>query len=740
MAPSVMGTPVRAVREGANAYERYLAGMDATMRQKIALTAAHLLGEGRVADMGMGSGQGSHALAALYPHLQVVGVDLDPVLVERARATHVLPNLSFACGDIAAPVFPAGSLDGILDCSVLHHVTSFGGYRHENAAEALAVQVEQLREHGVLVVRDFVDPGGEPVLLDLPSEDGHDGSDPRTCSTARLLELFARQFRALGERPGFPLERLRGDEAAALPEPLPGWRRYRLQHKHAAELLLRKDYRTDWEDEVKEEYTYFTRAGFEEIFARLGLRVLASTPIWNPWIVRHRFEGKMILRDAAGRPLDPPPTNYVIVGEKVPRRHGVGFRATPAPTTGFLRLQQHRDRRSGKVRDLVARPHRTLDVVPFFERDGHRYVLARASYPRPLLAAAPETSAVEGGCGHVCEPLMVFESDRPVAETVEHFLRDAAGIQPPHIRCFHEGSLYYPSPGGVLEEVRSVLVELEENVGFVQTPLEPVSGFSSSGRVHAIEAQQLLRAAQVGGLPDARLELNTYHLLGRVQQSVGPWLGEEIQLLDAHGIEPGCVSRLLDAPGRRLYEAAGQAQSPGFLRVGCHRYEELAPGGEVLGARVLEHVVPAALSLRTVAVAALARVGGAVMIGVDDDDLPAAQSFAGNSNLPVCPAWRLPHGVVGRAASAQWIRARLLEEYGLETGRLSILGGRYHPSSGTTPEIVQPLAFEVLGEGRGARHLSWLPLAELAGRAALLRDGHLRLVTLRGAHAAGLLA
>ena len=58
-----------------SAYERYLRAMDASMKQKVALTAAHLLCRGRVADMGMGSGGGSRALAALYPELEVIGVD-----------------------------------------------------------------------------------------------------------------------------------------------------------------------------------------------------------------------------------------------------------------------------------------------------------------------------------------------------------------------------------------------------------------------------------------------------------------------------------------------------------------------------------------------------------------------------------------------------------------------------------------------------------------------------------------
>src|SRR5262250_1412884 len=101
------------------AYEAYLASMDASMKQKVALTAAHLLCEGRIADMGMGSGQGSHALAALYPRLDVVGVDIDPTMVALAADHYRLSNLSFVAGDIAAPVFGEASLDGIFDSSVL---------------------------------------------------------------------------------------------------------------------------------------------------------------------------------------------------------------------------------------------------------------------------------------------------------------------------------------------------------------------------------------------------------------------------------------------------------------------------------------------------------------------------------------------------------------------------------------------------------------------------------------------
>ncbi len=172
-------------RGSGDAYARYLAGMDASMRQKVALTAAHFLCRGRVADMGMGSGSGTHAIAALYPELEIVGVDLDDRMVALARERYRLPNLRFVQGDVAGPVFEDGSLDGILDSSVLHHVTSFGGYRHANAAAALEAQARALKIHGVLVVRDFIAPEDEdaPVLLDLPDADGDASEDPSTCSS-----------------------------------------------------------------------------------------------------------------------------------------------------------------------------------------------------------------------------------------------------------------------------------------------------------------------------------------------------------------------------------------------------------------------------------------------------------------------------------------------------------------------------------------------------------------------------
>lgn len=708
-----------------DAYRRYLAGMNTSMRQKVALTAAHLLCEGRVADMGMGSGAGSHALAALYPNLEVVGVDVSDTMVELARQTHQLPNLSFEAGDIATPVFEPESLDGLFNSSVLHHVTSFNGYDHAAAAAALEVQVGQLKPGGALIVRDFLAPPPGDVLLDLPHDDGDDGDDPATCSTAALFRRFGGEFRSLHEAPGFPFES----------RSLIGAReRFAVSRRHAVEFLLRKDYRRDWVSEVQEEYCFFDRPQFEALFARLGLRLLASTPIVNPWIARNRFRGKFSWSRADGSPLEFPATNYIIVGERVRPGGGVGFSEAPVEgEASFLSMAWYRNRVTDRVRDLVRRPNLTIDVLPWFEAGDDVYVLARKSYPRPILGA-------RGAVAYITEPINVLQQDKPVGQTVEEVLRDHASVDADALEEFRPGATYYPSPGGVQEEVRSVLVRIAPR--FAENELDGRSGFSTSGRVRAIEARQLLRAAQVGGLPDARLELNVYLLLSRQGRDAGPWIGAKLSLAQGAEMPAPAIARLADLadrPRRRRYRPAHAHDSGGFLRVARGRFQEHDADGTALEARVLEYVEPNPYGLDTVAIALLRRCDGEILLGIDDADLPAAQCFNGNSNLPVAPAWRLAREIdspTGREANT---RFRAEAEHGVTLGEFVPLGGPYFPSPGVTPEVVFAYAAEVTAEEPAARVLTWVPLTDVIAGSKGIHDGHLRIVAFRAAHALGML-
>src|ERR1044072_2599357 len=168
------------------------AGMAASMQQKVALTTAHSPVRGRIADMGSGSGRGTYDLACLYGGLELVGVDINPVSVERAAREFQRPNLSYVVGDITEMVFPPESLDGVLNSSVLHHVTSFNDFDVGRVHAPLDKQVAQLKTGGVIIIRDFVIPDGpERVCLDLPASDGSETGAVAELSTAAIFELFA---------------------------------------------------------------------------------------------------------------------------------------------------------------------------------------------------------------------------------------------------------------------------------------------------------------------------------------------------------------------------------------------------------------------------------------------------------------------------------------------------------------------------------------------------------------------
>jgi SAM-dependent methyltransferase len=723
------------------AYDRYLQSMDASMKQKIALTAAHLLCQGTVADMGMGSGSGSFALASLYPSLKVVGVDINETMVDLATDRHgELDNLSFITGDIAKNCFEPGSLHGIFNSSVLHHVTTFTDYDYLAADRALAIQTKQLRPDGILIVRDFLAPDqNTEVWLDLPNTDGDQSDNPKSCSSSALLKLFAKEFRKLSVAPGFPLETIPADIEMPIKD---GYQRFQLSRRHAVEFLLRKDYRADWNTEILEEYTYFDKARFEQIFARLGLRTLASTPIHNPWIIANRLRGQYSMCDLEGRELDYPATNYIIVGEKVPSEQGVTIEVQQEiPRMEFLSLEYYRNKKTGTVMELVRRPHLTVDVLPWFEVDDDLFIVARKSYPRPIVGCKKAGNRPINGCTpsvYVTEPLNVLQDDKPLGQTVEEALSACASIPGSHLKAFQDGSYYYPSPGGIQEEVRSLLVEIETL--FVQKDIDSLSGFSTSGQIRAIEAKQALRAAQVSGLPSNRLEINIYDLLLKHRRNPGAWIGETISLQGSSIAPPSqSLQEIQKQAKRRLFESCEGDEGKGFLDIRSVRFEEKDAEGKVLATRDLEFVLPRTLSDNTIATALLRKHRDEIYIGLDDDDLPAAQCFTGNSNILVSPAWRLPRNLRHLTPARRWIRTRLVDDYSLTLGQCWELGGYFHPSPGVTPEIVFPLAIEVLDEAPTGRPLTWILLKDAVENRGMLYDGHLSTLILRAAHALGLL-
>lgn len=715
-------------------YDRYFAAMDKTMQLKLAITTSHfLLKPGAViADMGCGSGLGSYQFAQLNPGVQVVGIDINPDAVERARREYNLPNLRFEVGDIENPDPALGPFDGILNSSVLHHVYSFNGYNRDNVVNALQNQMALLKDGGILVIRDFCAEKDEDfVLLDLQAEGG-EGFTPQTMSDADLLVLFSKNARALAPEKdrGFFIE-----EDVVAPR---GWRRFRLSAKWAAEFVLRKDYRADWDAEVLEEYGWWTPDDYRRELAALGGRVLYAAPAWNPWIVENRFRDRLRMYSESGAPRFFPATNFIAVVEKVPEGASLqlGERALSTGSKNYLQFSSWKDKESGEVFEMVSRPGIVADCVPYYRAaDGRLMVYAKHGYPRPLVNTVPRGTPVldeKHWSGHVVEPIAVADAGPQLAQK----LAEKSGLAPSQFERLEEGLKYYPSPGMMDEIVGSVFAPVAGAEGGHAFTIPPdVSGFSTSGDVRAYPAQDLLRASQVGMMPEARLEMNIYALLRRLDERPDKWLGDEMVAPRPSTLYVSDIAAVLEKGEAEGFEPAEDLC--GYLKYLRSVFADKSATTE-LARRELEFVIPAKLSANVASIAPLAADSeGNICIGLERRRLPAPQQREGDASICVLPAFRLPQAVVSTDKAAEFVGAKLLQP------RRAVvkLGEAYFSSIGMTPERVHPFAV-MLDAGSDVFQISemleFVPLREIFFNLEKIRDAHLLISSLRAIHALGL--
>ena len=715
------------------AYEAYFAGMDASMQQKVALTTAHFPVRGRIADMGSGSGRGTYDLASLYHTLDLIGVDINPITVERSRAEFQLQNLSYERGDISEMVFPAESLDGILDSSVLHHVTSFNDFSVERVYLTLDRQVAQLKPGGVIVIRDFVIPEGpETVYLDLSSIDGAAAGTIPQLSSAALFEHFSQTWHSSVNR----------NEPVAFrrwQSPRPGFIRYEVALRAAAEFVLRKDYRPDWATEALEEYTYLSQSQFESAFRSRGLRIVISRPLWNPWIVKNRFENKFYLSDLAERAFPFPPTNYLIVGEKIHEGEGaelVESESNELAELQFLSLTAHRHLATGEVLELVQRPQQTLDVLPWFELDGQVFIFAKKDFPRPIVNAAPEQTRLDHATfsGYITEPITaILEPQESLNDAVPRILKDRAGFAANEILNLGPSLSYYTSPGGINERVLSCAVQVRPRVS---TPVlfPNYTRFKSAGSVRELDATQVLRACHVGGMYDARIEIGIYHLLRELGRKPGPWIGAPVKLTD-QAVAPRSIDESILSPAPLVaFEpiAPWEAQ---FLSVREGNFVERTPDGQQLSAVRFEYVLPRALSISTISALPVIRTESEVFVGIELRDLPAAQSFSDNARIATVPAWRLPRSVKHVMELPSFLSERMLRDFKLRVREVWELGGAYFASPGVTPESIYPFVVEIDATTLAGTNLSFITVNDLKESVDQIQDGHLLISACRLIHA-----
>lgn len=724
-------------RGNLSAYEEYFAGMDKSMQQKIALTTAHFPSRGKIADMGSGSGSGTFDLAKLYENLTLVGVDINPVTVEYSRNHYKLPNLTFETGDIADNVFPENSLDGILDSSVLHHVTSFNCFDVQQINRTIANQVAQLKTGGVLIIRDFVvpDEAEKLVYLDLPNNDGKQKGEIPELSTAALFEIFAQNFRSsVNMNESVKFENLTC--------PRENFSRFKVTLRTAAEFVLRKDYRDHWEPELLEEYTYCSQSDFEYLFKIHGLRIVVSMPLWNPWIVSNRFAGKFYLSDLDGNTVHFPPTNYLIVGEKIKQTEGNQIlecgNADEEPN--FLKLKAYRHKETNQIFELAERPNQTFDLLPWFmDDDGQIFILAKKDFPRPIVNAQRQEKHLNRAnySGYLTEPITAIAErgmqNIDLENQIFEILSVRADLSSEDILSISEPTSCFPSPGGVDEQVESFLVQIKpwEREPF---EIENYSPFTNAGVVRELDALQVLRAAHVGGMFDARLETNIYRLLRELKRSAGSWIGAEIEPISQNLMVK--IEDDFELEKREVFEPCELKENK-FLQLERSEFIEYDSTGNHLKRAEFEYVIPKKLSKNTVTAIPFFKADSEIFVGIEYRDLPAVQRFTGNSTLICVPAWRLPKTISHKFDIEPFLNEKFAEDFGVKINKLWELGGSFFTSAGITPEIIYPMAVELKAETLGETDLKFFNLKTLIAKIEQIQDAHLLISLNRLAHALG---
>ncbi len=131
-----------------------------TASQEGAFLLPHLQAGMQVLDVGCGPGTITLGLAAAVAPGEVVGIDVQPSLIEQARAQaaqHGVTNVRFEVGNVYDLPFPDGSFNAAFANTLLLHL--------RERVEALRELRRVLRPSGIAGVRD---PGGHFIDPDIP--------------------------------------------------------------------------------------------------------------------------------------------------------------------------------------------------------------------------------------------------------------------------------------------------------------------------------------------------------------------------------------------------------------------------------------------------------------------------------------------------------------------------------------------------------------------------------------------
>ena len=311
-------------------YSTYARGMNEIIRLKY-LDIRDGIKSGRIVDEGCADSALLAEISRKYPDSDLFGIDLSAEFasrfLERQRAGEFGgAYVPFFHRNLLDRIFEPESINTTICNSTLHELWSYGE-GEKSVRSYLAEKFLQLRSGGRLIIRDVVGPedGEQEVLLWCANTDGkkpardelarHPGRETawlQQLSTRSRFRLFAQDF--LAGRRSFPFAEVKHDARSV----------FRLSLRQVAEFLSKKDYTDNWKSEMNEEFCFWSYSKWKAVLAEIGFHVhenpnkmaTGSRTYVNPWIVQHRYDGRVALQDAKGDALSWPPTNMVLFAGK----------------------------------------------------------------------------------------------------------------------------------------------------------------------------------------------------------------------------------------------------------------------------------------------------------------------------------------------------------------------------------------------------------------------------------------
>jgi len=288
-------------------YNSYARGMDNAIEFKFKDIKPFII-EGKIVDVGCGTGALVNLLAKKFQESDIIGVEATRKFYEYCKLQdYPNPFVYFYRRNILNQNFKEDSINSFVYSSILHEIYSYIGVAA--LRKALRNTFTQLAPKGRIIIRDVVGPNQKKkkVYMKLNEKDGKEKGKIDQLSTYSKFFRFTKDFKP--RKIKFKKKKIDGHNFVLL------------NLQDAYEYFSKMSYTDNWESEMREEFGFWNFSEWCKELKQIGFKkVEGSRSFSNPHIVERKYKGKVSLFEKKGNKLinfDYPPTNMILVGEKV---------------------------------------------------------------------------------------------------------------------------------------------------------------------------------------------------------------------------------------------------------------------------------------------------------------------------------------------------------------------------------------------------------------------------------------